>query len=1116
MSRKLLIGTTEYTWPNDGDLEWGQEVYDWAQAISQAVTEGGSTAGIPPGGSVGQVLTKQSSADFEVIWTSAGEYRAGEGLRLSGGTFRIDDEGVTYHLIDDKISENLFGAPRTNRAFGAISFELYDVYPVNLFNSNDIWINAKSANRRYIYGDTAIPVGRQSTFAVARQGQVDDSTSEFGTASNGTHVCRPVVANETITHLRAFGSNGFYRPEGDITLSEAIPGVTGTSTSLTYNFHQSAFYFINNVRDIYKIEDDGTVSTFLAGTELTDIPTFTNMQSIGTYLCFVNLDYGRGELPVTAVNIDNVEGEPFRRRTFTLGRPADSNSDDYKHYGFTIINGIIYTLTAPTISNFIRLMEHNGLNGIFGSQATTSSGGGEVADDSVGPDKLTTTNEATDGQILSKGTGNNFTWVPASEAGVEDLSGVRGGSGITVTHTNSNEIATVAVVDSIQERLLPTGGTANQFLTRQSDDPNTFDWTTLNAGQGLLLENGTFSIPDYGIEYKLLDLNISQFLFQSPLNSSRENIEIDGLNNVDFFLVSNPKESPQTLSVVPRDTSNTFYRFPANNPSNIQTITFPDSVATSEYGTTFIPTPGRPAYYRPVVSGTNITTLREYGTTGLRYAEANDITLSTAIPNIDEGVTSFVYSDYFKAFYFHANGIIYKIDLNGIVTVLQSSPASGDTMEIMDNYLCFYDKPSDNVIKNYVLYSLVEDGDRLVNPEKVFRLSRPFDITTGYQHVNVIKADKVFYAITAFAEGLSESYRLSRFFAGNGHFDLQLNDLPEVESGETYTARSGLTLSDDNEFSVTDNGLGPDKLNISNPDVKGNRAIPAFSSDSEFQYLQAATLPQFFSDHSITFNKLYEATHYVDNGGSIDPREGDYNMGLVYKRQTGVGTPNEEWVPVNLDEIFTLSSVQIGADDNPNRQHDYGLQFRPGAIQYTDINPVDDFDNLIGLNFIQNPAIISNGNPLRPRLAKPWTREDDNLFPNSQFDTTDVKFTIPRTRTALTRGITHILVKAGRISGITDSSTRDDIITNGVDDPSNVYHEVSLSLSAAYAKNNAAARRDGFDRYNVLFAAGVSCAVEVKANEDGTLDIIAEVNNSSSTLNGQEYIAFYAIRGAGG
>ena len=238
MSRKLLIGTTEYTWPNDGDLEWGQEVYDWAQAISQAVTEGGSGEGIPDGGSVGQVLKKRSSDDYDVFWGSPAEYRAGTGLRLSGGRFSIDDEGVTYELIDNKIAQNFFGAPISGRAYGTLPFRQYDVYPADLFNSADIWMVDKSANRIAVYGNAATGFGRQSTFSRFTVTQ-SDSTSEFGTASNGTYAYRPLVVNETITELHAYGKLMFHREDGNITLSEAIPGVTGTSTSLAYSYQQS-------------------------------------------------------------------------------------------------------------------------------------------------------------------------------------------------------------------------------------------------------------------------------------------------------------------------------------------------------------------------------------------------------------------------------------------------------------------------------------------------------------------------------------------------------------------------------------------------------------------------------------------------------------------------------------------------------------------------------------------------------------------------------------------------------------------------------------------------------------------------------------------------------------
>ena len=73
-------------------------------------------------------------------------------------------------------------------------------------------------------------------------------------------------------------------------------------------------------------------------------------------------------------------------------------------------------------------------------------------------------------------------------------------------------------------------------------------------------------------------------------------------------------------------------------------------------------------------------------------------------------------------------------------------------------------------------------------------------------------------------------------------------------------------------------------------------------------------------------------------------------------------------------------------------------------------------------------------------------------------------------------------------------------------------------MSAAYVvNNNTISRRDGYDRYNVLFASGVSCAIEIRSNEDGTTDITAEANNgSNNNYNGTEWLAFYVVRGIGG
>ena len=103
------------------------------------------------------------------------------------------------------------------------------------------------------------------------------------------------------------------------------------------------------------------------------------------------------------------------------------------------------------------------------------------------------------------------------------------------------------------------------------------------------------------------------------------------------------------------------------------------------------------------------------------------------------------------------------------------------------------------------------------------------------------------------------------------------------------------------------------------------------------------------------------------------------------------------------------------------------------------------------------------------------------------------------------------------MSGVDNTTTRTEAI-NAIQTDSNIYHEIIVPAAAAYVvNNNTIARRDGYDRYNVLFASGVSCAIEVRTNTDGTTDILAEQNNGTTdNFNGTEFIAFYAVRGIGG
>ena len=690
MSRDLLLGTITYPWPNDGDTDWGQLVFDWARAV-----------------------TTQINDIEESVSVGGSEYKAGVGLflNLNTNTFSIPEEAITFHLLNNTARESIFGAPLDNRSFVGFlqKTDILDFYPRDLLNSNDTVAVARGDSRRGYFINTDTGLIRQSGFSKFTTATTLSITT-FGTASNGNYVYLPLLDGTSITHLHAFGNNYFYRPQGDITLSESVPGAEGEATSLVYNFSQSAFYFINNVKDIYKIENDGTVSVLLRGEDHDDIPANQVMTSAGTYLCFYDRDYGRGELTVTALNLANTEGPTFPIRTFTLGAPLGVTGNTYKHYGFTIINGILYTFTDEGPFDHIKLMEYNGFGGIFGS-TTSVSDSGEIADDSVGPDKLITTNTATDGQILSKGAANTFTWVAASEAGVEDLSGVRGGSGITVTHTNSNEIATVAVTDSIQGALVPTGGSTNQVLAKQSGNDHDLYWrndadTPYTAGQGLTLSDSReFSIPNDELTYGLMSKQIRNYLFQAPLPHSSADIAIEDLDEAQLISISE-----NLIGIIPRaegaDGNNVTYV--GLDGRETVTVTLADSDSSSQFGVAF--DKNRDRLYRPTISSNTVTHLRAYSSNGSRHT-GDDITLDTAIPNTDTIRTSVTYSEFADAFYFLSANKIYKIELDGTRTELfTKSFVDGTIIEAMNNYLCEYNINYDGGAQSYILHQLSNNG----------------------------------------------------------------------------------------------------------------------------------------------------------------------------------------------------------------------------------------------------------------------------------------------------------------------------------------------------------------------------------------------------------------------
>ena len=264
----------------------------------------------------------------------------------------------------------------------------------------------------------------------------------------------------------------------------------------------------------------------------------------------------------------------------------------------------------------------------------------------------------------------------------------------------------------------------------------------------------------------------------------------------------------------------------------------------------------------------------------------------------------------------------------------------------------------------------------------------------------------------------------------------------------------------------------------------------------------------------MAIDRIMDAIEHADNAGNIDPITGFDLMGLFFTTRTDIGHGNEQWVFGRCDNVLELRSIQVGADDNPNRTHNYVLVLKDNAVRHNHIlNPLD-IDNLIGIAFPQYPASPSAGDELVHRMTFGWAANSDAPFtrnPNA------VDITVPRKKTADTRTITGILVRAGRVSGITDTSTLAEIFDATTAD-SAVFHEVVIPIWGS--RHQAVAGTATIQTvYRVFFADGVHISIRVNEAlaDNGQVVIEADVNHATNVvLDGTEAISFHAIRSIGG
>ena len=206
------------------------------------------------------------------------------------------------------------------------------------------------------------------------------------------------------------------------------------------------------------------------------------------------------------------------------------------------------------------------------------------------------------------------------------------------------------------------------------------------------------------------------------------------------------------------------------------------------------------------MSGTTITHFRAFTPTGSRKADS-DITLKTALRNIDDLRTSMAYSSFSKKFYFSTVDFVYRIDLDGTVNEDNFKPGSGTVIHSMGNFVCLSNTLYDGGVVTIGLLPLNKDGSMDVSQFRQFTLGRPPGITTGYNIYYMTKVGHYFYAIVGYAQGLEESFGIAKYYAGNGIFDLQTEDLPaQTGGGFPYEIGLGLAVVD-GELGIARDGV---------------------------------------------------------------------------------------------------------------------------------------------------------------------------------------------------------------------------------------------------------------------------------------------------------------------
>ena len=307
-------------------------------------------------------------------------------------------------------------------------------------------------------------------------------------------------------------------------------------------------------------------------------------------------------------------------------------------------------------------------------------------------------------------------------------------------------------------------------------------------------------------------------------------------------------------------------------------------------------------------------------------------------------------------------------------------------------------------------------------------------------------------------------------------------------------------------------------------------------------------------DDSVTPPKLAPIQGWtINNNNNPEPdTTREENFMYVYKKNQNLITTvpqadrPDQWVPAFIgddnDGDFRLQeSIQSGK--TPAVQHgrtNYALRIADKAVKRQNIRDPLALENFIGLTMFGGPSGGIGSTHFHRTGFTGWIKYAPNQFPNVQYSSSNINLIFEEHRDTHTRDITHILVRIGRKTGLTSSTSVETFYNlatqsgvSGVDaTDGQVYNEIMIPLYVPYHISttstgvNLSTITSTYQFHNLLFPntapnqnVAIRLSNEVRAGAGRhNFTAFAPVRNITSALTtpNDVWISFHAVRGIGG